>query len=75
MTKKTDDLDRLMNVVKEKLVIPERNEKVMLLTLTQESWTNEHTSDYSYVTRIYYQQGKKVKKKKKKCKWTRKEER
>ena len=53
-----------MNVVKEKLVIPERNEKVMLLTLTQESWTNEHTSDYSYVTRIYYQQDKKVKKKK-----------
>ena len=40
---KSEDLDKIVEMIKQKLVISSRTEKIKLLTLTPPSWTIEQT--------------------------------
>ena len=61
---KSSDLDRLCELIKEKLIISNRTEKLKLLTLTPASWTIQKTVEYFAVTKSMVETSHKLKKSK-----------
>ena len=44
MNQKTNDLDNLVEWIKEKLEVPNKRKKIQILTLTPESWSLRKTA-------------------------------
>ena len=60
LEKKADDLDRLLNLIKEKMIISNRPEKIKLLTLVPISWKQNEILDFFPVTKYMITESKKL---------------
>ena len=61
---KSEDLDKIVEMIKQKLVISSRTEKIKLLTLTPPSWTTEQTTKYFGVKKCMVKKARELLKKK-----------
>ena len=58
LERKADDLDRLLNLIKEKMLISNRPEKIKLLTLLPLSWKQKDILDFFPVTKYMITESK-----------------
>ena len=65
--KKSDDLDILINELKEKFENANREERIKILSLKPSSWNIQDTANYFGVTRYHVAQALKLKEKKEFC--------
>ena len=60
LERKADDLDRLLSLIKEKMIISNRPEKIKLLTLVPLSWKQNEILDFFPVTKYMITESKKL---------------